>query len=76
MSEELIEEKRLLRSIAGGWANRRNFANFLVEEVALFLKLQATGLATIEVDDNEWRWAVLTEAGRKRLQTLNRNLPS
>lgn len=76
MSLKMIKEKQLLRSIAGGWARRRNFANFLVDEVSLFLKLQESGIVTIEIDERGWQWATLTERGESRLQTLNKNLPS
>ncbi len=73
---DLHMEKRLLRSIAGSWARRRNFSNFRVEEIALFIKLQSKGYVTIEVDEKDWEWAVLTSAGNERLMTLNKNLPS
>jgi len=76
MSAKMIEEKRLLRSVAAGWGRRRNFSNFEVSEVSLFLKLQSSGHMTLEVDEKGWEWVTLTEAGEKRLQTLNKNLPS
>ena len=76
MSLEMIKEKSLLRSIAGGWGRRRNFSNFSVEEISLFLKLQESGLATVTVDERGWQWASLTDRGETRLQVLNKNLPS
>ena len=76
MSTKMIEEKRLLRSVAAGWGRRRNFSNFGVSEVSLFLKLQSSGHMTLKVDEKGWEWVTLTEAGEKRLQTLNKNLPS
>lgn len=76
MDLELSKEKKLLRSIAGSWAGRRNFSNFVEEEMGLFLKLQGLGMAVIETDEKGWKWVTLTQAGATRLQFLNRNLPS
>jgi len=76
VSLEMTKEKTLLRSIAGGWGRKRNFSNFSVEEISLFLKLQESGLATVTVDERGWQWASLTDKGETRLQVLNRNLPS
>ena len=76
MSLEMVKEKALLRSIAGGWGRRRNFSNFSVEEVSLFIKLQESGIATVTVDERGWQWASLTGKGETRLQVLNKNLPS
>jgi len=73
---KITKEKMLLRSIAGSWARRRNFSNFRVDEVSMFIKLQSSGHVTLEVDEKGWEWAKLTGKGEKRLQELNRELPS
>ena len=70
------KEKSLLRSIAGSWANRRNFANFDPEEIVMFLSLQESGILTIQQEEDGSRWVLLTGTGRERLCELNRTLPS
>lgn len=67
----LNEERSMLGSISGAWAQRRNCEGFSSRDAVIFSILQDMGLVSVVTENDDSSWAVLTLAGSGRLCSLN-----